>query len=242
VKKSLIIAGAVAAAVVAVSFWALQVGNEAATSDQDASIAASNSDALPSSASSSTTATTTVATAMSPPPSDEADEFSEDPVKMFQADSAGNLAFKERTRINVEKILWAYSPDEQKQKLAAIEQTLPPSAYRQLTELMDRYQNFTLAAKQSYPPNVAPATVEDAIAQHEGLSALRKAHFGANAAEAMFGHEEKLNRQLLELMSLEKHEGMTMDEKAMKAQEMLSKSPELQAVYERNRNASTNAD
>ena len=154
---------------------------------------------------------------------------------MFSADASGNLVLKERTRINVEKILWIYSPEEQKQKLAVMEQTLPPSAYRQLVELMDRYQTFTVAAKQAYSPDVAPPTVEDAIAQHEGLIALRKAHLGAEAAEAMFGREERLSHQLLAFMDLEKHEGLTMDEKVIKAQEMLSKSPELAAAYEKNR-------
>jgi hypothetical protein len=163
------------------------------------------------------------------------DDSSEDPKKMFQADAAGNLVLKERTRHNLEKMLWIYSPDEQRERLAVIERTLPASAYRQLTEMMDRYQTMTLAAKQSYPPDTAPATVADAIAQHEGISALRRAHLGAEVAEAMFGREERLNRQLLEFMDLEKHEGLTMDEKAIKAQEMLLKSPELSAAYEQNR-------
>lgn len=169
----------------------------------------------------------------------EEDDRSEDPAKMFKADAAGNLMLSERARLNVEKVLWIYSPEEQQQKLAVMEQTLPPSAYRQLTDLLERYKNFTLAAKQTYPPDAPPKTVEDAIAQHEGLSALRKAHFGAEAAEAMFGREEKINRQLLEFMNLEKHEGLTMEEKAMKAQEMLSKSPELAAIYDQNRAEAT---
>jgi len=168
---------------------------------------------------------------------EEEDEYSEDPVKMFSADASGNLVLKERTRINVEKMLWIYSPEEQKQRLAVIEQGLPPSAYRQLVDLMERYQTMTTAVKQTYPPNVAPSTVEEAIAQHEGLSALRKSHLGASAMEAMFGQEEKINRQLLDFMNLEKHEGLTMEEKTQKAQELLSRSPELAAAYETNRTA-----
>ena len=53
----------------------------------------------------------------------------------------------------------------------------------------------------------------------------------------MYGHQEKIDRQLLDFMSLEKHEGLTMEEKAMKAQELYLKAPELAAAYEQNRSA-----
>lgn len=165
----------------------------------------------------------------------DVDEYSEDPTKMFKADKAGNLILKERTRINVEKLSWLYTPEELQQKLAAIEQTLPPSAYRQLTDLMDRFKNYSLGAKQAYPPENSPATMEEVIAQHEGLQSLRRAHFGGDAAEAMFGREERLSRKLLDFMSLEQHKGLTLEEKAMKAQEMLQQSPELAALYDENR-------
>jgi hypothetical protein len=166
---------------------------------------------------------------------DDEDDPSEEPAKLFKADPAGNLVLAERTRLNIEKVLWLYTPDEQREKLAVIEQSLPPAAFRQLSDLLDRYKNFVVAANQSYPPDMAPATVEDAIAQSEGLSALRRSHFGEEAADAMFGREERINRQLLEFMRLEKHEGLTMEEKAEKAQEMLNQSPDLQAAYEKNR-------
>lgn len=165
----------------------------------------------------------------------DVDEYSEDPAKMFKADAAGNLIVKERTRINIEKLSWLYTPEELQQKLGVIERTLPPSAYRQLVDLMDRFKNYSLAAKQAYSPETAPATVEEAIAQHEGLQALRRAHFGDETAEGMFGREERLSGKLLEFMSLEQHKGLTLEEKAMKAQEMLSKSPELAQLYEDNR-------
>lgn len=165
------------------------------------------------------------------------DEFSEDPAKMFRADETGNLVLKEQTRINIEKLSALYTPEERQQRLATIEQTLPPGAYRQLTDLLERYENFTRASRQALPPGREVSTVEEAIAQHDTLHALRVAHFGAEAAEAFYGKEEQIGRQLLDFMSLEQHEGLTMEEKAVKAQEMLMRSPELLAAYERNRTA-----
>jgi hypothetical protein len=168
------------------------------------------------------------------------DEYSEDPAKMFKADAAGNLVVQERTRLNVEKLSALYTPAERQQRLATIEQTLPASAYRQLTDLLERYENFSRASRQTFPPGQAPTTVEEAVEQHEGLHALRVAHFGAEATEAMYGKEEAIGRRLLDFMALEKHEGLTMEEKAMKAQEMLMRSPELAEAYEKNRNTPAN--
>jgi len=128
-----------------------------------------------------------------------------------------------------------YTPEERQQRLAVIEQTLPASAYRQLVDLLDRHENFTRAARQALPPGTEVSTVDEMISQHETLHALRVAHFGAEATEAMYGREERINRQLLEFMGLEQHQGLTMDEKAVKAQEMLLRSPELAALYEENR-------
>lgn len=168
---------------------------------------------------------------------ENAGEQSEEPAKMFQADAHGDLVLKEQTRLNIEKLSSLYTQDELRQRMNVIEQTLPAGAYRELVDLLDRYQNFMTASKQAIPTGIAPATVEDAVAQLDQLHDLRVAHFGAEAAEAMYGGEEKLGRQLLAFMSLEKHEGLTMDEKAMKAQEMLSNSPALAAAYEANRRA-----
>lgn len=164
-----------------------------------------------------------------------ADETSEDPAKMFAADAAGNLILSERTRLNVEKLSALYSAEERAQRLAIVEQVLPATAYRQLVELTESYRNLTLAARQQLPPGVAPASVEDAITQHELLHSLRVAHLGAAATDALFGEEERINRRLLDFMSLEQHEGMTLHEKAEKAQQLLLQSPELVAAYEKNR-------
>ncbi len=165
------------------------------------------------------------------------DDNSEDPAKMFRADAAGNLLLGERTRLNIEKISVLYTPEEQQERLAVIERTLPASAYRQLTDLLERYDNLMRDLKQALPPGREASTVEEAITQHESLHALRVAHFGADVAEALYGQEERIGRQLLDFMALERHEGLTMEERAMRAQEMLLRSPELLAAYENNRTA-----
>lgn len=168
---------------------------------------------------------------VAPQPENFEDIYSEDPTKMFKADAAGNLILNERTRLNIEKLTALYTPEELSERMAVIEATLPGNAYTQLVDFVDRYKNFMTALRQTLPPGRPLASVEEARIQHEELHRLRVAYFGTEATEAMFGREERLNRQLLELMDLEQHAGLTMEEKAMKAQELLLRSPELAATF-----------
>lgn len=154
-------------------------------------------------------------------------DISEDPRTMFRADAAGNLVVQERTRLNIEKMSALYSPAETRERMAIIESTLPPTAYRQLTDLMQRYDTFMVDMKQTYRPDATPSTVEEVAAQQEGLHAMRIAHFGEADARAMYGKEEQTNRKLLEFMALQKDDALTLDERVHRAQEMLSNSPEL---------------
>jgi hypothetical protein len=48
-------------------------------------------------------------------------------------------------------------------------------------ELLEHYDNYQQAQKQAYPPGVAPATEEAALAELDGLHALRVAHFGPSS-------------------------------------------------------------
>ena len=237
-NKPAVFGAAALAALAAVSLWITRHDSVQVAPTQTQPVAVVSSDAAPASkrvAESEQRAGDTPPANVPMISAVDVDEYSEDPAKMFKADESGNLLLKERTRLNVEKLSWLYTPEELQQKLAVIERTLPPAAYRQLLDLMDRYKNFSVAAKQSYPPDKAPTTVEEAAAQYDGLHALRIAHFGADATNAMFGREERLGRKLLEFMSLEQHQGLSLEEKAMKAQEMLQQSPELAAAYDENR-------
>ena len=52
------------------------------------------------------------------------------------------------------------------------------------------------------------------------MHALRVAHFGPLVARALYGEEEAVSRQLVELMRLEKDQSLTMEEKAVRAQQL----------------------
>lgn len=138
----------------------------------------------------------------------------------FRVNDSARLVIDEQTRLNMEAL---FARSDRDHLAAAKEQAiepLPAGAKAQAAELLEQYDNYQQAQKQTYPPGVAPSTEEAALAELDGLHALRVAHFGPIVARALYGEEEAVSRQLVELMRLEKDQSMTMEEKALRAQQL----------------------
>jgi lipase chaperone LimK len=140
--------------------------------------------------------------------------------KTFRINASGRLLIDEQTRLNMEALFARTERDHlEEAKQQAIE-PLPAAARAQAAELLEQYDNYQQAQKQTYPPGVAPSTEEAALAELDGLHSLRVAHFGPVVARALYGEEEAVSRQLVELMRLEKDQSLTMEEKAERAQQL----------------------
>jgi lipase chaperone LimK len=157
-----------------------------------------------------------------------------DPSGTFRTDSTGKLIVDEQTRLQMEALFARTDPANLPTVQEDITAQLPPAAAAEAAALLDRYQNYSKAQRQTYPPGAAPATEEAALAELEGLHALRVAHFGAENAKALYGAEEALTRSLIELMRLEKDQSLTMEEKAARAQQLYDTLPELSRVQRSN--------
>lgn len=156
------------------------------------------------------------ATAATAPTTDE-----EDPTKItFKADDKGRMVTNEKARLNLEKLYALYTPEERQKKLDELSEGLPAAAARDLADLMERYVNYDSAQRQTFPPGQDLATPEEGFNVIDGMHNLRVQYFGADVASAFFGKEEKIQRELLRLMSLEKDGSMTIEEKAERAQAM----------------------
>lgn len=138
----------------------------------------------------------------------------------FRVDSSGKLVLDEQTRLNMEALFAQMDRTELAEAQQHAIATLPPPASTDAAAWLERYDNYSKEQRQSYPPGVAPATEEAALAELDGLHALRVAHFGPEAAQAFFGAEEDLTRSLIDLMRLEKDQSLTLQEKAERAQKL----------------------
>jgi hypothetical protein len=154
---------------------------------------------------------------------------------VFRVDSSNRLVLDEQTRLNMEALFARTDRDDLAEAKQQAVEPLPPAASARAAELLDRYDNYQQAQRDTYPPGVAPSTEEAALAELDGLHALRVAHFGADVAEALYGAEERLSRSLIELMRLEKDQSLTMEEKAVRAQRLRDSMPELSEIERRNR-------
>jgi hypothetical protein len=150
----------------------------------------------------------------------EPEDDSESTELKFKADEKGRVVADERARLNLEKLFALYSPAERQQKLEELQATLPPSAARDLADMLERYVNYDAAQRQTFPPGQDLSSPEEGLNIIDNMHNLRVQYFGADAANTMFGKEEKIQRELLRLMSLEKDGSLTIEEKAERAQAM----------------------
>lgn len=157
---------------------------------------------------------------VAPTPAPEPPPAKTDGKNPFRVDNTGKLILDEQTRLNMEALFAqtdrADLAEAQQEAIAK----LPPSAATEARGLLERYDNYSREQRQSYPPGIAPATEEAALAELDGLHALRVAHFGPEAAQAFFGAEEEITRTLIDLMRLEKDQSLTLQEKAERAQKL----------------------
>ncbi|MGH8187616.1 MAG: lipase secretion chaperone, partial [Steroidobacteraceae bacterium] len=142
------------------------------------------------------------------------------PDKVFRIDESGRLIVDEQTRFNMEALLAQTNRNDLPRAQQVIADSLPPGAASDALALLERYDTYQQAQREAYPPGVAPANEEAALAELDGLHALRVAHFGADAAKKLYGAEEELTRSLIESMRQEKDQSLTMEEKAARAQRL----------------------
>jgi hypothetical protein len=138
----------------------------------------------------------------------------------FKADARGHIVLNENTRLDLERLHALYSPAAREKQLQEMSATLPPTAASELHQLMDQYQNYQAAAYQAYPPDREMTTVEQGVSQIDGMHGLRVQHFGEQATEKMFGAEERAQRELYKLMENENDPSLTVEEKAVRAQQL----------------------
>lgn len=178
--------------------------------------------------------------ATSPAPADDAAERPETVTaqsndQTFRVNASARLVLDEQTRLNMEALFARTERDLLAEAKQQAVESLPAAAGAQAAELLEHYDNYQQAQRQAYPPGVAPATEEAALAELDGLHALRAAHFGPIVARALYGEEEAVSRQLIELMRLEKDQSLTREEKAARAQQLRDSMPELAEIERRNR-------
>jgi lipase chaperone protein len=159
-------------------------------------------------------------------PANQAPAMEHGPQKAFRVDASGALVVDAQTRLDIEALLARTDRKDLPQVKQALAQSLPAAAAAQALDLIERYDNYQQAQRQAYPPGVPLSTEDEALAQLEGLHALRVAHFGAETAQKFYGKEETISRSLIEQMRRENDQSLTLEEKAARIQQQQQSTPE----------------
>ena len=141
----------------------------------------------------------------------------------FAADSRGKLVLNGDTHANLEKLLLQEDPEAMRATLEQVSKSLPAQAAADLKVLVSQFQQYSKALTHSISPENAPANEQEGVKLIDSLHTLRVSYLGAETTQAMFGEEEATTRQIIALMGADKDPNLTQEEKAERAQEVISK-------------------
>ena len=136
----------------------------------------------------------------------------------FEVDASGKLVRNEQARLHVEALVALTPPGQLREVALAQVQDLPAAAAVEALDLIERYSGSQAAQKLAFAPGNAPLVPEEALAELDGLHALRVSYFGREGAQSLFGKEEAVARQLLEWMREDNAPGLSMEQRAVRAQ------------------------
>lgn len=136
----------------------------------------------------------------------------------FEVDASGKLVRNEQARLHVEALVALTPPGQLREVALAQVQDLPAAAAVEALDLIERYSGYQAAQKLAFAPGNAPLVPEEALAELDGLHALRVSYFGREGAQSLFGKEEAVARQLLEWMREDNAPGLSMEQRAVRAQ------------------------
>jgi Proteobacterial lipase chaperone protein len=162
--------------------------------------------------------------------------------RAFRTNAAGDLVVDEHTRVHIEALVASSDPNELSSAIREQTVDLPPAAASRAEELVNQFVQYQQAQRQTYPPDDAPVTEDDAVRELEGLHALREAHFGADVARLFYAKEEALAREMIEVLRVENDASLTAQEKLERARALREQLPGVAAIEKNNREAAMQND
>jgi lipase chaperone LimK len=181
-------------------------------------------------------------TSPEPPASVQPDDVPHENNAAFRTDAAGELVVDEQTRLNMEALIAQTEAGELYREVREQTEHLPPTAARDAEELVQKFVQYQHAQRQTYPPRDAPVSEDEAIRELEALHALRQTHFGAEVAAQLYGHEERIAREMIEVMRIENDQSLTPAEKLARAQAIREHLPGVAAIEKRNRESAVSPE
>ena len=150
-----------------------------------------------------------------------------DALQEVRIDDNGNVVLDHRVLTALRNGIASLGPMDA-DRIAELQQVirdgLPPPAGEQAATLVGRYYEYQLAARSL--PDAGRGDLAQAEAQLDRLVELRKAYFGEDAAEKLFGDEQAYARFTLASMQITSDPTLSPEEKEQRQQALYQQLPE----------------
>lgn len=142
----------------------------------------------------------------------------ESAARLLELGVAGDLSVDAHTRGALDVLLSSLSNPpttaELQQLEAALRRAMPGEAATQAMALVRRYVDYTQAAAADRAAQQAPTTADELKAMFDKTVALRRKHFDADTAQALFGAEEMQTRYAMAAQAIEADPRLSAADKA----------------------------
>jgi lipase chaperone LimK len=179
-----------------------------------------------------------VAASAAPPSAPEG--LQADPIesatRLLELGVAGDLRVDTHTRGALDVLLASLSNPPTAAELqrleAALRRAVPGEAATQAMALVRRYVDYTQAAAADSATQQAPTTADELKALFDKTIALRRKHFDADTAQALFGAEEAQTRYALAMQAIEADPQLSAADKAARVKALHDRLPSQAAAQQ----------
>ena len=156
--------------------------------------------------------------------------------RLLELGVAGDLSVDANTRGALDVLLASLGNPPTAAELQGLEEALrramPGEAATQAIALVRRYASYTSAAAADSAAQQAPTTLDELKALLDKTIALRRKHFDADTAQALFGAEEALSRHALAVQAIEADPQLSYAEKSARIKSLRDQLPPEAASHE----------
>ncbi len=149
--------------------------------------------------------------------------------RLLELGVAGDLSVDAHTRGALDVLLAALSTPPTAAELqrleAALRRAVPGEAASQAMALVGRYVDYTQAAATDHAVQQAPTTPDELKALLDKTIALRRQHFDADTAQALFGADEAQTRHALALQDIDADPQLSAADKAARVKALRDQLP-----------------
>lgn len=213
------------ALVVALAYWLLRSPDEPAQTPQAAAAAAAQDAAkggrqAASGAGGAAPWVVTVSDAMG---------ATMDASRLFELGFAGGLVIDKDTRASIEALLNSMPEDLSDADLARLERTLrqglPKEDAEKALKLVTDYRGYTQDIRDEMQPKGIPNNMQEARAFFDQMEAVKRRHFDAATANALFGQADNYARLTMEAMFVQQDSSLSDEQKKAQLDALRAQMP-----------------